>query len=458
MDNVVTIKSNMGRQSELIIHPEKAAVIGLESRKFAYISFGNQRHYVKIRLDQEISPENVLVPQNLIYQLLLPDYPLYEICVNLNEILIGPYIGLLMSDADRKLTSSRLNKITVYVKDYPKLHGAIVVFALDKIDTEKRLIEGYCYNPVKKYWQKGIFPYPSSIYRTIGLSAEWKNHFLSVLGDRIFNNRFFNKWEMAQWFADDPDIKPHIPYTVLYHSPDGVLEILERFSKVYIKPVFGLQGRGILRISAENQMFIFKYRENKANRIVTFEDPAKAREFIQKRFRHGKYLVQQAIDLLEYKERIIDFRCVVQKNQSNAWVCHAIIGRAGIKESVVSNISSGGAAFTAENILRKAIPGSEAKIIELTKRIRAFALNVCNKLDKYGINCGTLGLDIGLDLQERLWLIEINNRDPDPGIALDIHDVQLYYTLKTGPLFYAKYLAGFMEKNDSDFPKTGGLT
>jgi len=64
-------------------------------------------------------------------------------------------------------------------------------------------------------------------------------------------------------------------------------------------------------------------------------------------------------------------------------------------------------------------------------------------LDEYGLNCGTLGLDIGVDLEEKIWLIEINNRDPDPSIALNVHDLQLYYELKTGPLFYAKFLAGF---------------
>jgi carbamoylphosphate synthase large subunit len=79
----------------------------------------------------------------------------------------------------------------------------------------------------------------------------------------------------------------------------------------------------------------------------------------------------------------------------------------------------------------------------LQKKIADMAAAVANKLDEYGINCGTLGFDIGLDQMGRLWLIEINNRDPDPGIALDIHNTQLYYALKTGPLFYAKYLAGF---------------
>lgn len=445
MNHVLTIKTNPDQHSELVIHPEKVDAIGLGGRKYTCLSFGNQKHDVKIRMNQEIAQENLLLSRNLIKELHLPDYPVYEIRVNQNEITIGPYIGLLMSNEEKRLTSSRLNKMMVYVKEYEKLHGAIIVFALNKVDQERRLIDGYCYNPGKKCWEKGIFPYPSAIYRTIGLSVAWKNHFLSALGDKIFNSRYFNKWEMYQWFSQEPGLNPHIPYTVLYHSPQDVLEMLERFSIIYIKPIFGLQGRGIVRISVENRMLILKYRESGTNRIVTFKDRGKAGEYIQERFRHGRYLIQQAVDLLEYKGGLVDFRCVVQKNQSNKWVCQAIIGRSGVKDSIVSNISSGGAAFTAKNILRKAIATSEENIDELKKKIAAFAITVCHKLDEYGINCGTLGLDIGMDPQGGLWLIEINNRDPDPSIAMDIHDLPLYYTLKTGPLFYAKFLAGFKE-------------
>jgi len=277
------------------------------------------------------------------------------------------------------------------------------------------------------------------------LSEEWKNHFLSAIGDKIFNNRYFNKWEMYQWFTNDPDLNPHLPYTLLYHSPQDALDLLKRFQKIYIKPVSGLRGRGIVRISMENKIFILKYRESSVNCIVTLENSSKVSEYLQKRFHHERYLIQQALDLIEYEGGIIDFRCVVQKNQSNAWVCMAIIGRYGVKDSIVSNISSGGAAFPAEEMLRKAIAPSEENIVDLKKKIETLAINVCNTLNEYGINCGTLGLDIGIDTQGRLWLIEINNRDPDPSIALDIHDEQLYYTLKTGPLFYAKLLAGFKD-------------
>jgi hypothetical protein len=442
MKNEFIIKTNPDQHSELLIHPDPAAMLGLGSRKFACLSFGNQKHYVKIKINQELSPKNVLLSQNTVAQLYLPDYPVYEISVKQNEIIIGPYLGLLTNTEDYKL-ASRLNKMKVFLKEYAKLHGAVVVFALNKVDQKNRLIEGYCYNPVTQCWQNGTFPYPAAIHRTIGLNTEWKNHFLSVIGDKLFSSRFFNKWEMYQWFSKEPAISPHLPFTLLYQAPQDVLEMLEKFPIIYLKPILGLQGRGIVRISRENQKLIFKYREHRVNYSEVCADPSQAREYLQKRFRHGQYLIQQAVDLLKYCEGIIDFRCIVQKDQSNTWVCQAIIGRSGAKDSIVSNISSGGAAFPGEQLLRKLFPISEANVAALQNQIAAFALIVCNKLTEYGINCGSLGLDIGMDTKERLWLIEINNRDPDPSIALDIHDAHLYSTLKTNPLFYAKYLAGF---------------
>jgi glutathione synthase/RimK-type ligase-like ATP-grasp enzyme len=441
--NIATITVIANTSSELNMHPRKAALIGLGRKKSAFISFGSQKHYVKITMNNEISHESVLLSPKLIEELHLPDYPIYELCVNKNEIIIGPYIGLLFSEQAKKLTSSRLKKTMIYLRDYSKLHGAVVVFALDQVDTKSRLIEGYCYNPIKNFWQRGIFPYPTSIYRSIGLSETWKNHFLSVIGDKVFNNHYFNKWEMYQWFSKDCEINPHIPYTVLYESPQDVLDLLDRFKKIYIKPVSGLRGRRIVKLSTENEKFVLKYRKQGVNCQVAFENSSEVSEYIQKHFYAGKYLIQQAIDLMEYKGGMIDFRCVVQKNQANIWVCNAIIGRQGDKGSIVSNISSGGTAFPARDILERVVSPSEENILYWKEKMEFFAINVCRTLDEYGINCGNLGLDIGIDKQGRLWLIEINNRDPDPTIALDIQDKQLYHNLITSPLFYAKSLAGF---------------
>jgi hypothetical protein len=73
---------------------------------------------------------------------------------------------------------------------------------------------------------------------------------------------------------------------------------------------------------------------------------------------------------------------------------------------------------------------------------------ICSALDEYGFNFGTLGLDLGIDEEQNIWLIEVNNRKPHPGIALRASDIPAYYTILTAPLHYAKSLAGFGPKEE----------
>jgi hypothetical protein len=51
----------------------------------------------------------------------------------------------------------------------------------------------------------------------------------------------------------------------------------------------------------------------------------------------------------------------------------------------------------------------------------------------------------GKDYDLRELFIEINNRDPDPTIALDANNSEMYYYIKSRALFYGKYLSGFAD-------------
>ena len=443
MNNPITIKPFSDKHAELVIHPSRAAEWNLEGKNTVYISFGKQKQYVHMKISEDASYENINVSTKIMEDMHLPEYPLYEIAVENNEIVIGPFIGLLVTEDDQNLTAHFLKKMMVYIRKYSELHGAVVVFALNKADKSTLTIEGYGYNPSENSFQKGTFPYPSAIYRTIGLSDTWKNHFLSTIGDKIFNNHYFSKWDMHNWFSVDTEINSHIPFTILYKSEQDILDMLQKFGKIYIKPISGLRGRGIYQVSKQNNGYTFKHREKDGNITHVCESESEASDYIQKNLSNGRYLIQQAIPLVQQDSRLIDFRCIMQKNQSCKWVCNAIIGRYGDKDSVVSNISSGGKALNAMDMLKDVLRLSDHQSIYLIRKMEVLALKICNTLDDFGMNCGTLGLDIGIDSLDYLWLIEINNRDPDPTIALDIHDEELYFHLKANPLFYAKALAGF---------------
>ncbi|MDP4179643.1 MAG: YheC/YheD family protein [Bacillota bacterium] len=446
MSNVFTIKVDPNTLSEFLINPKSADEINISSKKFAYINFGNRSHHVSIKVSENI-PENIIaLSQDTLNDIYLPYYPSYEMTVNNNQIILGPFIGLLIKKEDKDITESSLKKMSVYVKRYAELNGAIVVFALDKVNTSSGLIEGYCYNPVFNSWQRGIFPYPSSIYRTIGLNQQWKNHFHSVLGDCVFNNHYFNKWEMYKWLHSNIDINPHLPYTILYQAPDNALDMLERFGEIYIKPIKGLKGHGVIQASRDSDIVNFRFRSGKQNHSLKLDSIDKISDYLQIHFRNKKYIVQQSIEVMKYGGSVWDFRCMLLKDNSGMWKCNAIFGRCGEEDSIVSNISSGGRVLSAEDLLRDAMLLSDQNVIDIKNKMESLAIKVCAELDKCGINSGILGLDIAVDVHGHLWIIEINNRDPCAVYALDLGDEELYNRLKTTPLYYAKYLAGFCDK------------
>lgn len=443
MGTTYTIKTDSNNYSDLTISPKTAEQINIIYKKQAYVRFGCRRYYVNIKISEYV-PDNVIVlSKDIVSDLNLPDYILYEVLVNKNEIIVGPFIGLLLKKEDKDFTVSCLKKLLIYAKNYNVLNGAIVIFALDKVDSVNLLIEGFFYNPQSDSWQRGTFPYPSAIYRKIGLNDQWKNHFLTVIGDCVFNNHYFNKWHMYKWLSTSNIAGPHLPCTIFYSSSNDVMNMLKKFDKVYIKPASGLKGHGIVQASMNGDSIVLRYREKGENHEIVLNNTDEACAYIDKRFTDREYIVQQGIELLRHDGKVVDFRCVVQKDQWNKWECMAVFGRCGDNGSVVSNISSGGAAFYGEELLKKTLSSSHKHAKKVRKSIEYLAVKTCHELDQCGINCGFLGLDIGVDFDGSLWLIEINNRDPCLLYALDVNDEELYFKLKTQPLYYAKYLAGF---------------
>ena len=52
--------------------------------------------------------DEVLLSTNIIENLHMPDYIVYEVCVKDNEIAFGPCIGILASNKDKSITKSSL--------------------------------------------------------------------------------------------------------------------------------------------------------------------------------------------------------------------------------------------------------------------------------------------------------------------------------------------------------------
>jgi glutathione synthase/RimK-type ligase-like ATP-grasp enzyme len=192
------------------------------------------------------------------------------------------------------------------------------------------------------------------------------------------------------------------------------------------------------------------HRADDKNIEVTTEGENDFKAIVGKLFEPGNYIIQQGLELISFKGGIVDFRCAMQKNEAFEWVCNGIFARTGAKESIVSNISDGGTALPSLELMKEIFNLSEIEAFNMKNSIISVCSKACMALDEYGLNLGTLGLDIGIDKNRNIWLIEINNRRPHPRIALRANDIQSYYAIMSGPMHYAKALAGFRYKEVDD--------
>lgn len=445
MNSELSITAILKEENTLVLSYEDAAQLGLNTRKKGFVSVGVLKRFVNIRIEDRREAGVFSLSQNIIDELHLPLYVSYEIRTAGNEIKLGPCIGILLSNVHEKITEKRLQQLLSYYKNYDALHGAVLVFALDGMKQESLTLHGYCYNPKNDTFEEGIFPYPSAIYRRTGIPEPWKNHLATILGDRIFNNDYFNKWEMHQWLAEYKEMKEHLPYTVLFHQGKDILPLLERYGGVYIKPITGGRAKGVIQLIQVHDIRYFKFREEGENQEILVTSEGELVSLVDQLYKLEEYILQEPVDLLRVGEQLLDFRVMMQKDQHLAWGCTGIIGRIGAAEGVISSISSEGRGVAFEECMREQFQKTPQEIYMLREKITTFALKVCHLLDKTGIHCGELGLDIGLDKAYKLWLLEVNSRELDVAMALNINDPMMYYKARTMPLYYCKALAGFEE-------------
>jgi glutathione synthase/RimK-type ligase-like ATP-grasp enzyme len=429
----------------VLVHPQGIRQLEIESTRIAYIKFGVKCCEAHVKRSQKIKKNEIHLSQDIIDELGIAIFLSYEIFMHKNIIHLGPYIGIL-SDKKEKKTEEIVNNLNSYVYNYAQIGGAILVFSEEGVDMNQKLISGFLYNPYQNKWEKGLYPYPTSIFKRTGIKKKLRNHFQSLLGDSIFNNYIFNKWEFHQWMQAFPSTKIYLPDTVLYQKKLDLKTFLEYHSSIYIKPIHGSQGFRIMKLDKEKDFYNVTSRHNGENIIQRFNQLDEINDFFKKNLKPKRYILQKSLNLISDDHQTIDFRLILVKDGNGQWTTVGMIAKYGCKGHFTSNLSSGGTAHMLEFPLKNILQLNESEISHLRCKIRKIAEEVAHALDLCGIGCGNLGIDIGMDTSGCLWIIEANNIDPNHTIAIDAKDRQMFYRARLCNMLYAKKLAGFSQE------------
>lgn len=433
---------------------------GLKSAQAIDIKSGTCICTAQARLSDASNERIIKVSKRVLKQLSIPADQSVRVHFDksLNQISIGPIIGLYAIKVQNS-ASKPFGEITGFLQELQLAglnKGAVVyVFCPQKLEAGAKTLVGYSYRFKIRRWVKRRFPIPDVVYdRVLSRKMERKSDvkstrkFLTQLpGLHYFNRGYLDKWEVYKHLVKDYSLRPLIPETRLCTDITDVVHMLDRYHQVYIKPANSSHGLGICWVSKGRGgyygHFINWHGEERAWYVKNTSELA---ALISRITRRRKYIVQQGLKLAYKNKKPTDIRVLMQKNSEGLWRFTTFIARVAADGSRVSNFEHGGSLTSVYRLLKNSSKANKISYRMQRAFLITFAKNVCKQLENsMQVDFAELGLDMALDVQGRLWLIEVNSRP-----ARDLSDHQrLPQNARLSVrrvIDYAGWLSGFTAK------------
>lgn len=325
----------------------------------------------------------------------------------------------------------------------------VYIFTPDNVNESSQRIHAYYYDTALSRWTRVWISYPDLFLdRSRFYSSE---RFRAISGFRkrnpnltFISSPLANKWNLYQQLARKSAVRQYLPSTVLYRRFDDLRKELLSKNIVFLKPINGTGGRGILRIERlASGVYSIKGRMQSRKIIPerTVNLP-QLRMIVKDKKPANRFIIQQGIDLRLRNGSVHDYRLLIQKNGSGKWEVTGCVGRVGPAGSVTSNLHGGGKAVPMHKLLRHWF-GEDNKAKSVAEDIHHFGFLLAETLESaYGRLC-ELALDIAVDRNGRIWLLEVNSK-PAREVFNRIGDRATYLRAIRRPIEYAKWLHSYL--------------
>lgn len=413
-----------GYYSFIRIHPSLLQHLTLQPGQTCSFIANGQTLRVPVESDVSIPPTTIVCSTDLLERIQLANFPdAWLATVGNTQITVLPTIGILCN-----VTWNARQGVLKKTKQLPALEklvkageeeGAICfLFRLRDVNFQLGQVKGFRLQNRK--WSPVLLPLPDVVYdqvvsRKLERSTEYKERrtqLASLYGRRLFNNGFFDKWQIHQWLIADQRSKKHVPATIRYTKIVEAAKFVNRYPMIFLKPLHGSLGLGIVRLMRQSDGSV-AYDIKRVNQVPLHGKSVNAEEVVRtfkRRFGQRPYVLQQGIHLALYKGRPFDVRILLQRDGNGVWKRTKMFARVARSGDFTSNLSSGGEALPVTTVLSD-LYGSAARrqrVLEAIRRVSRIATQVVE--DQSGTTFGELGIDIGIDEQGGVWIIEVNSK------------------------------------------------
>ncbi|MED1786053.1 YheC/YheD family protein [Brevibacillus laterosporus] len=326
-----------------------------------------------------------------------------------------------------------------------KLGATVFLFSPKDVFESKRQIRGFVPGPDKS-WKSKMFDWPDIVIDRYRYYPKPQHQaYLAFRKRPLFtyaNSRFSSKWNVHQVLNQQSSMQPWLPETFAYDK-DVLSNMLQKYPLIYVKPAQGTAGRSILRIKQTSSGYDLLGRGLHLNKVshkinTRTELHRYVKEWVKtQRMGEEIFLIQQGLQLDLISGRTVDTRILIQKTEWGEWDVTGLGMRIGGVKSSTSNLHGGGLAKDAQKLLVERF--GEPKATKILHNCYALAHQSAEAVESNYGRMIELGLDVGIDVSGRPYLIEIN---PKPGrdIFRKLKRKKVYQKAVIRPIQYALYL------------------
>ncbi|GAB2723122.1 YheC/YheD family protein [Paenibacillus thermoaerophilus] len=344
--------------------------------------------------------------------------------LELHDSAERPDLGILtMADESGQSFRGNRENFLDLVRTGRQLGASVCVISHRDLRPSFRRILCHTYDEEKQAWVSRMLPLPRVIYNRIPFRKdEMRPDVQATLSSclrhsqlQLFNPTFFNKWTLYEWLGKAHSTRKFIPVTKRLASQHELETLLRQYPILYLKPVRGKAGKGIMKIervrSKDQPKFEYwlSIQEQKGSLTSKYANLTPVWRKILEIVGQEEYIAQQGILLSSHRKRPFDLRVLVQKNGKGIWSVTGIGARIAGKQSITTHVPRGGSIDDPEKLLSHSFGPDKAK--KLMAQVKKAALLIASQIEKKsGNSLGEMSMDLGIDMSGGIWFFEANSK------------------------------------------------
>ena len=354
-------------------------------------------------------------------------------------ISLGPIIGIL--------ASRPFDRQTTYFQHLGRLahekQMLVYVFEPDDINWEQQLIKGTTIEG------EGYFPFPAVIYDRFFYDGECEYDIDEIRTklETVYNIPFVNpvtlfrltgdKWNTHKLLSDE--FAEFLPETRLLQGVSDVTELLDSYGDIYLKPVGGALGMGIIRVIRRPAgIFWISSRQKAYERI---NDIQELEDLVSDLMNQTPYIVQEGIRRKQHGRRNLEIRVYMQKNGGKKWLRTGMVARLAAEDMLTAETESN---MRVSKVLQLIYPDPALRR-QIVNRMADITRDVVLAVEREVGDFGELAVDLCIDQYDSIKIVEINSK-PD-NLFSQIKAYKLRSLAGIRLLNYAASLAGYLDEN-----------